>query len=65
MPNLRKWPRHRLDDPTEVVVVPLNMLPLPVHLSFMRGHYWPGMKANWIILIHQSGSPRCLVDIYT
>ena len=23
------------------------------------------MKANWIILIHQSGSPWCLVDIYT
>ena len=46
MPDLRRWPRHRLDDPTEVVVVPLDMIPLPVHLSFMRGHYWAGMKAN-------------------
>ena len=46
MPNPRRWPRHRLDDPTEVAVVPLDMLPLPVHLSFMRGHYWVGMKAN-------------------
>ena len=46
MPDPRRWPRHRLDDPTEVVVVPLDMLPLPVHLSFMRGHYWAGMKAN-------------------
>ena len=42
----RRWPRHRLDDPTEGAVVPLDMLPLPVHLSFMRGHYWAGMKAN-------------------
>ena len=39
MPDPRRWPRHRLDDPTEVVVVPLDMLPLPVHLSFMRDHY--------------------------
>ena len=46
MPDPCRWPRHRLDDPTEVVVVPLDMLPLPVHLSFMRGHYWAGMKAN-------------------
>ena len=45
--------------------MPLDMLPLPVHLSFMRGHYWAGMKANWIVLIHQFGSPWCLVDIYT
>ena len=42
----RRWPSHRLDNPTEVAVVPLDMLPLPVHLSFMRGHYWAGMKAN-------------------
>ena len=46
-------------------MVPLDMLPLPVHLSFMCGHYWAGMKANWIVLIHQSGSPWHLVDIYT
>ena len=46
-------------------MVPLDMLPLPVHLSFMSGHYWAGMKANWIVLIHQSGSPWCLMDIYT
>lgn len=65
MPDPRRWPRHRLDDPTEVAVVPLDMLPLPVHLSFMRGHYWAGMKANWIILIHHTGSPWRLVDIYT
>jgi len=56
MPDPRRWPRHRLDDPTEVAVVPLDMLPLPVHLSFMRGHYWAGMKANRIVLIHQSSS---------
>jgi hypothetical protein len=56
MPDPRNWPRHRRDDPTEVVVVPLDMLPLPAHLPFMRRHYWAGMKANWIILIHQSGS---------
>ena len=49
----------------EVVVVPLDMLPLPVHLSFTRGHYWAGMKANWIVLIHHTGSPWHLVDIYT
>ena len=49
----------------EVVVVFLDMLPLPVHMSFMRGHYWAGMKANWIVLIHQSDSPWRLVDIYT
>ena len=65
MPDPRRWPRHRLDDPMEVVVVPLDMLPLPVHLSFMCGHYWAGMKANWIVLIHQSGSPWRPVDIYT
>ena len=65
MPDPRRWPRHRLDDPTEVAVVPLDMLPLPVHLSFMRGHYWAGMKANWTVLIHHSGSPWHLVDIYT
>ena len=46
-------------------MVPLEMLPLPVHLSFMRGHYWVGMKANWIVLIHHTGSPWRLVDIYT
>ena len=46
-------------------MVPLDMLPLPVHPSFMRGHYWAGMKANWIVLIHQSGGPWHLVDIYT
>ena len=46
-------------------MVPLDRLPLPVHLSFMHGHYWAGMKANWIILIHQYGSPWRLVDIYT
>ena len=46
-------------------MVPLDMLPLPVHMSFMRGHYWAGMKANWIVLIHQSGSPWRLMDIYT
>ena len=46
MPDPRRWPRHRLDDPTEVAVVPLDMLPLPVHLSFMRDDYWAGMKAN-------------------
>ena len=46
MADPRRWPRHRLDDPTEVAVVPLDMLPLLVHLSFMRGHYWAGMKAN-------------------
>ena len=46
MPDPCKWRRDRLDDPTEVAVVPLDMLPLPVHLSFMRGHYWAGMKAN-------------------
>ena len=46
-------------------MVPLDMLPLPVHLSFMHGHYWAGMKANWIVLIHQSSSPWLLVDIYT
>ena len=40
------------------------MQPLPVHLFFMRDHYWAGMKANWIVLIHHSGSPWCLVDIY-
>ena len=57
MPDPHRWPRHRLDDPTEVAVVPLDMLPLPVHLSFMRSHYLAGMKANWIVLIHQSGSP--------
>jgi len=39
MPDPRRWPRHRLDDPTEVAVVPLDMLPLPVHMSFMCGHY--------------------------
>ena len=39
MPDPRRWSRHRLEDPTEVVVVPLDMLPLPVHLSFMRDHY--------------------------
>ena len=49
----------------QVAVVPLDMLPLPVHLSFMCGHYWAGMKANWIVIIHQSGSPWRLVDIYT
>ena len=38
---------------------------LPVHLSFMCSHYWAGMKANWIVLIHQSGSPWHPVDIYT
>ena len=65
MPDPRRWPRHRLDDPKEVAVVPLDMLPLPVHLSFMCGHYWAGMKANWIILIHHTGSPWRLVDIYT
>lgn len=65
MPDPRRWPRHRLDDPTEVAVVPLDMLPLPVHLPFMRVHYWAGMKANWVVLIHQSGSPWRLVDIYT
>ena len=54
MPDPRRWPRHRLDDPTKVVVVPLDMLPLPVHQSFMRGHYWAGMKANWIVLIHHT-----------
>ena len=57
--------RHRLDDPTEVVVVPRDMLPLPIHLSFMCGHYWAGMKANWIVLIHHTGSLWRLVDIYT
>ena len=46
-------------------MVPLDMLPLPIHLSFMRGHYWAGMKANWIVLIHQSSSPWRLADIYT
>ena len=46
-------------------MVPLDMLPLPVHLSFMRDHYWAGKKANWIVLIHQSGSLWRLVDIYT
>ena len=46
-------------------MVPLDMLPLPVHLSFMRDHYWAGLKANWIVLIHQSASPWRLVDIYT
>ena len=46
-------------------MVPLDMLPLPIHLSFMRDHYWVGMKANWIVLIHQSGSLWHLVDIYT
>ena len=46
-------------------MVPLDMLPLPVHMSFMRGHYWAGMKANWIVLIQHSGSPWRLVDIYT
>ena len=46
-------------------MVPLDMLPLPVHLSFMRDHYWVGMKANWIVLIHHTGSPWRLVDIYT
>ena len=45
--------------------MPLDMLPLPAHLSFMRRHYWAGMKANWIILIHQLGSLWRLVDIYT
>ena len=39
MPDPRRWSRLRLDDPTEVSAVPLDMLPLPVHLSFMRGHY--------------------------
>ena len=57
--------RHRLDDPTEVAVVPLDMLPLLVHLSFMHGHYRVGMKANRIVFIHQSGSLWRLVDIYT
>ena len=65
MPDPRRWPRHRPDNPTEVAVVPLDMLPLPVHLSFMCGHYWAGMKANWIVLIHQSNSLWRLVDIYT
>ena len=46
-------------------MVPLDMLPLPVHLSFMRGHYWAGMKANWIVLIHHIDSPWRLMDIYT
>ena len=45
--------------------MPLDMLPLPAHLPFMRRHYWAGMKANWIVLIHQSGSPWRLMDIYT
>ena len=40
MHNPRRWPRHRLDDLTEVAVVPLDMLPLPIYLSYMRGHYW-------------------------
>ena len=65
MPDPRRWPRHRLDDPTEVAVVPLDILPVPVHMSFIRGHYWAGMKANWIVLIYQSGSLWHLVDIYT
>ena len=65
MPDPRRWPRHRLDDPTKVAVVPLDMLPLPAHLPSMRSHYWAGMKANWVVLIHQSGSPWHLVDIYT
>ena len=65
MPDPCRWPRHRLDDPMEVVVVPLDMLPLPVHLSFMRGHYWAGMKAKWIVLIHHSGSLLRLVYIHT
>ena len=26
-------------DPTEVAMVPLDMLPVPVHPSFIRGHY--------------------------
>ena len=46
MPDPRNWPRHRRDDPTEVAVMPLDMLPLPAHLPFMRRHYWAGMKAN-------------------
>ena len=46
MPDPYRWPRHRLNDPIEVAVVPLDMLPLPVHLSFMRDHYCAGMKAN-------------------
>ena len=46
-------------------MVPLDMLPLPVYLSFMRGHYRAGMKANWIILIHHTSSPWRLMDIYT
>ena len=65
MPDPRRRPKHRLEDPTEVAVVPLDMLPVPVHLSFIRNHYWAGMKANWIVLIHKSGSPWRLVDIYT
>ena len=33
-------------------------------MSFMRDHYWVGMKANWIALIHHTGSLWHLVDIY-
>ena len=46
-------------------MVPLDILPLPVHPSFMCGQYWAGMDSNWIVLIHHTGSPWCLVDIYT
>ena len=46
MPDPRRWPKHQLDDPTEVSMVPLVMLPLPLHLSFMRGPYVAGMKPN-------------------
>ena len=36
MPDPRRWPRHRLDDPTEVVVVPLDTTTRPPIL-----HAWP------------------------
>ena len=46
MPDPCGWPSPRLDDPPEVAVVPPAMLPLPAHLSFMRGPYVAGMKPN-------------------
>jgi hypothetical protein len=63
MPDPIKWPRHQHDDPTKVAIVPLDLPPFLAHLSFMHRHYWAGMKANWIVLIHESGSPWRLMDI--
>ena len=72
MPDPHRWPRHRLDDPTEVAVVPLDMLPLPVHLfssttPVVRGVSWistPSERSpfhRWIPLPSSLAARRTLL----